>query len=59
MNPLQFLSEVRSELSKVVWPTRAQTTQATILVIVISLIVGAYVGGLDLLFTSILNTLLK
>ncbi|MEK7521671.1 MAG: preprotein translocase subunit SecE [Patescibacteria group bacterium] len=59
MNPIRFLSEVRSELSKVVWPTRAQTTQATILVIVISLIVGAYVGGLDLIFTSILNNLLK
>lgn len=59
MNPLQFLSEVKSELAKVVWPTRAQTIQATILVIVISLVVGAYVGGLDLLFTSALNTLLK
>ncbi|OGY11918.1 MAG: preprotein translocase subunit SecE [Candidatus Blackburnbacteria bacterium RIFCSPHIGHO2_12_FULL_44_25] len=59
MNPLSFLQEAYIELKKVTWPTRAQTIQATVLVVVVSLAVGAYVGSLDLLFTSILNTLLK
>lgn len=58
MNPVTFLKEVKDELGKVVWPTRAQTIQSTVLVVVISLIVGGYIGGLDYIFTNILNTLL-
>lgn len=53
-----FLSEVIAELKKVVWPSRAQTIQATVLVIAISLIVGLYIGGLDYVFTTVLNKLL-
>lgn len=55
MNPLAFLSEVKAEMDKVVWPTRQQALQLTVLVIVISVIVGAYAGGLDYLFTTLLN----
>lgn len=58
MSPLAFLNEVLAELRKVVWPTRAYTIQATILVVVLSVIVGTYVGGLDFLFTNILNQIL-
>lgn len=58
MNPITFLSEVYGELKKVVWPTRAQTIQATVMVVAISLIVGLYIGGLDYIFTTVLNKLL-
>ncbi|OGY09323.1 MAG: preprotein translocase subunit SecE [Candidatus Blackburnbacteria bacterium RIFCSPHIGHO2_01_FULL_43_15b] len=58
MNPITFLTEVITELKKVVWPSRNQTIQATVLVIAISLIVGLYVGGLDYIFTTALNKLL-
>lgn len=59
MKALSFLKEVKEELSRVVWPTREQTLQLTILVIVISIIVGVYVGGLDVIFTSIMNQLIR
>ncbi|MBI2268694.1 MAG: preprotein translocase subunit SecE [Candidatus Blackburnbacteria bacterium] len=59
MGLVSFLKEVRAELSKVVWPTKQHTIQATILVVVISIFVGVYVGGLDLIFTSLMNTILK
>ncbi|MDO8503529.1 MAG: preprotein translocase subunit SecE [bacterium] len=59
MNPIAFLQEVKVELEKVVWPGRKQIIELTILVIVISLIIGIYVGGLDLMFTSIMNAILK
>lgn len=55
MNPLAYLQEVKEELDKVVWPTRQQALQLTIMVVVISAIVGAYAGGLDYLFTTLLN----
>lgn len=59
MNPVSFLREVKVELEKVVWPGRKQIIELTVLVIVISLIIGVYVGGLDLMFTSIVNAILK
>lgn len=47
------------ELDKVVWPTKRQALELTVLVVVISVIVGVYVGGLDFLFTSTMNALVK
>ncbi|MDE2311630.1 MAG: preprotein translocase subunit SecE [Patescibacteria group bacterium] len=43
----QFFSEVRTELSKVVWPTRAETVKYTLIVIVFSLIIAAILGAFD------------
>ncbi|MBI2007379.1 MAG: preprotein translocase subunit SecE [Candidatus Blackburnbacteria bacterium] len=58
MNLFSYLQEVRSEMTKVVWPTRKQVFELTVLVIAISIIVGVYVGGLDFLFTNTLNKIL-
>ncbi|MBI4099506.1 preprotein translocase subunit SecE [Candidatus Microgenomates bacterium] len=58
-SPAQFLSEVRSELKKVIWPTRQELIRLTALVIGISLVVGIYVGGLDLIFTKLMEVVLK
>lgn len=59
VNPISFLREVKMELDKVVWPSRRQALELTLLVVVISVIVGVYVGGLDFLFTSTMNALVK
>ncbi|MFH1244401.1 MAG: preprotein translocase subunit SecE [bacterium] len=59
MNILQYLREVRLELGKVTWPTRAEATKLTVIIIVASLAVGLYVGGLDVLFTNLLGLFLK
>ncbi|MGA3292286.1 MAG: preprotein translocase subunit SecE [Candidatus Microgenomates bacterium] len=53
-----FFSEVRSELSKVTWPKRDEVVRLTLIVFVVSGVVGLYVGGLDYLFTKILTTIL-
>lgn len=42
-----FLSEVKSEMRKVVWPTRAEAIKYTVAVIGISLVMAAFFGGLD------------
>ena len=39
------------ELKKVTWPRIKETYLYTVLVIVISLVVAAYLGGLDYIFT--------
>lgn len=56
--PFKYLSEVRSELSKVIWPKKGEVIKLTVLVILISAIIGGYVGGLDLAFTKLLTVVL-
>lgn len=48
-----------SELKKVSWPTRHETTRLTIMVLVISLIIGFYVGIIDVLLAKALEILTK
>ena len=50
----RFVGESYSELKKVTWPTREHTRNLTVLVFVISAIVGAYIGFFDLLFGEVL-----
>ncbi len=57
--PIAFLKETLDELKKVVWPTRAEIIRLTVIVIIICIIVGFYVGGLDFLFTKITELILK
>ncbi len=57
--PLDFLREVRVELSKVVWPTKETTIRLTFLVILITVIVGFFIGGIDYLLTKATELLLR
>ena len=47
MKALDFLREVRVELGKVVWPSRAQTIRLTFIVILITIMVAFFVGVVD------------
>ena len=58
-NPINYLKESRTELERVVWPTPSQTVRLTLVVIIISVIVGAYIAGLDTLLTKITETFIK
>lgn len=58
-NPVAYLKDTVAELKAVKWPTAKATAKLTGIVIAISLLVGAYVGGLDLAFTSLLKEVLK
>ena len=61
MNPFRRLSrfteEAYSELKKVTWPTREQTRNLTVLVFVVSGVVGAYIAIFDLLFSRVVGLL--
>ena len=52
---LQFLREVKIELKKVTWPTRAETIRYTLLVIGVSAGLALFLGGLDFLFSFLLK----
>jgi len=46
----KFAKEVRSELKKVIWPSRSQLITYTLTVIVVCLLVGAVIWLFDALF---------
>lgn len=58
-SPVVFLREVREELVKVVWPTRDEVIRLTLTVVLISLIVGLLLGGLDFLLTKLLELVVR
>lgn len=54
-----FLKEVRVEIKKVVWPSRQYVAMATVIVLLIVLIMGAFTWLLDLMFSKIMLYLMK
>lgn len=54
----KFLFDTRAELKKVVWPTREQTLNLTALVVGVSIVVGAFIGGVDALLQQLFQMLL-
>jgi len=56
--PVVFLKEVRDELKKVVWPTRQEIIRLTGVVILVSVIVGLFLGGVDYILTKLIGLLI-
>lgn len=46
-NPLQFIQQVRSEVSKVVWPTRREVLLTTIMVFILSALTATFFSLVD------------
>ena len=55
----QFANGLVDEPKKVSWPTREETIRLTMVVILISLIIGAYIGIIDVLLAKGLEMLTK
>ena len=49
----RFLVDVRAELGRVTWPTRREVWATTIVVILVSLLFGVYLYGVDLILSAI------
>jgi len=59
MQIVNFFKEVKAELDKIVWPTREQTIRYSILVIIVAVASGAFLGGLDYVLTLATDFLIK
>lgn len=53
----RWFRETRSELRKVVWPTREEALRLTRVVILISVAMGALLGAIDLLLNTLYGLL--
>lgn len=54
----RYFAETTGELRKVSWPTWPEARQLTILVIVVMVVVGIFLGLVDLGANTLLNTAL-
>jgi preprotein translocase SecE subunit len=55
---VRFTQECWAELQKVTWPDRQTVVRLTVLVLIVSAIVGAYIVGADQVFTYIVNNVM-
>jgi preprotein translocase subunit SecE len=54
----QFMNEVVTELARVTWPTQKETTNGTVIVIVMVLVSGMLLGLFDYIWTNLLKMVL-
>jgi preprotein translocase subunit SecE len=51
-NPIQFIQQVRAEVSKVVWPTRREVLLTTVMVFIMAALTALFFALVDLLIRS-------
>ena len=57
-NPIKFIQQVRSEVSKVVWPTRREVLLTTVMVFIMAALAAVFFALVDITIRFGLNTLL-
>jgi preprotein translocase subunit SecE len=57
-NPFEFLQQVRTEVSKVTWPTRRETIITTIMVVIMSIIAALFFLGVDWVLGTVVQLIL-
>lgn len=55
---VQYVRETRAEMRKVVWPTREEATNLTMIVVGTIVVMSAFFGVIDYLFTALFRVLL-
>lgn len=53
-----FITETKQELNKVTWPTRQELWQATLVVIITTMILAAFIGGADFFLSTLMRLFL-
>ena len=58
-NPAQFISQVRAEAAKIVWPTRREVVTTTIMVFIMAALFSVFFLLVDLLIRGGLSVVLQ
>lgn len=56
-SPGEFIRQVKSEASKIVWPTQRETMMTTVLVLIMTTILSLFFFGVDSAFSAIVRWL--
>ena len=55
---IKYFKDAKAELRRVTWPTKKQLWYSTLVVVVVTLVVAAYLGLVDMLLTAIFTRIL-
>ena len=59
VSPTDFIRQVQVETKKVVWPTLRETMMTTLMVIIMTTVLGVFFLGLDSAFSALVKYLLS
>jgi preprotein translocase subunit SecE len=55
----EFVREVMAEFRRVTWPSRAELTNSTTVVIVVTVVLALFLGGVDIALARIVERILR
>lgn len=58
-SPMEFFNQVKAEARKIVWPTGRETMMTTLMVVLMTGLLGVFFFGIDSLFGWIVKMLLS
>ncbi len=56
---MEFIRQVQTETKKVVWPTRRETIMTGVMVMIMTLMLGAFFFTIESIFAAIVKLLLS
>ena len=59
INPVQFIQQVRAEVSKIVWPTRREVLLTTVMVFIMASLTAVFFALVDVLIRFVLPGVLE
>ncbi|EQA96626.1 preprotein translocase subunit SecE [Sphingobium wenxiniae] len=58
VSPGEFVNQVKTEASKIVWPTGRETVMTAVMVVIMTTLLGLFFFGIDTFFGAIVQWLL-
>ena len=55
----EFVREVLAEFRKVTWPSRAELVNSTAVVIVVTVVIAFFLGGVDIVLARVVERILR
>ncbi len=56
---VKYIGDVKQEMGKVIWPSRAELRDSSVIVIALSLMLAVFIFSADFLLNNILRILFK
>ena len=56
---VHYLKETRAEIRKVSWPTRAEATNLTLIVLAVTVAMAVFLGAVDVLFSTLIRLIVR
>jgi preprotein translocase subunit SecE len=55
----EFVREVLAEFRKVTWPSRQEIANSTVIVIVVTVVLAFFLGGVDIVLARVVERILR